>query len=300
MRPASELPRRDDELPAFLENLGLPGIFDVHVHFMPDRLQEAVWAHFDGLEPRWPPLQYRVPEAERLDRLGRMGIRRHTALAYAHKPGVAQWLNRHTLGLAARHPQVVPSFTLYPEAGVTEYVVQALAAGGACLKVHLQVGKFDLTDPKLAEAWGAVEEAGIPVVLHAGAVADGSGGEDFCGPAPVRRLLDRHPDLRLIVAHLGMPQTAEFLDLAAEHPELRFDTAMALVPSPLGAPPPWLAGRLEHLADRVLFGSDMPSLPHPVAAEVAAAASLGLGDEWLRRVLWHNASELFVSAPTSG
>jgi hypothetical protein len=50
---------RDADVAAYVASLGLPGIVDLHVHFMPARLQEKVWAHFDRLEPPWP----RVEEA---------------------------------------------------------------------------------------------------------------------------------------------------------------------------------------------------------------------------------------------
>ena len=50
---------------------------------------------------------YRAGEAERLATLAQLGVRHHTALAYAHRPGMAAWLNDHTLSLAAAHPQVI-------------------------------------------------------------------------------------------------------------------------------------------------------------------------------------------------
>lgn len=291
--PSPDLIEADGDVAAFVASLGLPGIFDSHVHFMPDRMQAAVWAHFERLEPPWS-IAYRLPEEERFEVLARLGVRRHTTLAYAHRPGVAAWLNEHTLGLAARHPSAVPTFTLYPEPEAAAYVAAAIAGGGACVKMHLQVGKFDPSDPRLTEAWTLIEQAGIPVVVHAAAVPDGSGGEEWCGIPPVRRLLDRHPGLRLVIAHFGMPETAGFLDLAAEHPEIRFDTAMMFVDPPHFDPPPgWLPERLAGLAGRVLFGSDFPSIPTTVANQVRSLARLGLGDDWLRGVLWHNAAQLF-------
>ena len=285
---------RDEDLSAFAADLGLPGIFDVHTHFMPDRMQAAVWAHFDGLvDPSWP-IHYRFEEDERLAMLPKLGIIRHTALAYAHRPGVAAWLNNHTLALAARHPQVVPTFTFYPEPEAPEYVDRALAAGGRCVKIHLQVGKFELSDPRLTDVWAALERARTPIVIHLGAVDDGSGGEEFCGAAQLWRLLERHPDLRPVVAHLGVPDAAALFDRAGELPELRFDTAEAIVPTErIWTPPDWLPERLGEFGDRILFGSDFPTIPHPVAHQVAALASFGLGDDWLRAVLWENAAGLF-------
>jgi Amidohydrolase len=196
----------DDEIPGFLARLGIPGIVDAHVHFLPDRIQNAVWRWFDCVTPPWP-ITYRSSAGERLQILAELGVRHHTALAYAHQPGMLPFLNDHTLGLAEAVPAVIPTFTIYPEPGVAAETERCLATGGRAVKVHLQVGGFDATDPLLDGAWGLLQDAGIPIILHAGAVADGSGNEEWCGPEPVRRLLSRFPRLRLVVAHVGAPIT---------------------------------------------------------------------------------------------
>ena len=286
-------PMTDDEVPAFLDRLGLPGIVDVHVHFIPDPVQQAIWRWFDGLEPAWP-VTYRLPAPERLATLEALRVRRHTALAYAHRPGMLAFLNDHTMGLAAEQPAVIPTFTIFPEPGVADETARRLEQGGACVKVHLQVGAFDATDPLLDGAWGLLKEAGVPVILHAGAVADGSGNEEWCGPEPVRRLLGRFPGLQLVIAHLGAPDFEAFVDMAYERPGLRFDTAMVFTEPPyLTRLPDRVVERLGGLGDRVLFGSDFPTIPQVFASQIEGLAKLGLGDDWLRRVLWANGAELF-------
>ena len=81
---------------AFWEELGLPGLFDVHVHFLPPNIQRAVWAVFDAAGPKigreWP-IRYREPHEERVEILRGFGVRRFSTLPYAHKPGVAGYLN---------------------------------------------------------------------------------------------------------------------------------------------------------------------------------------------------------------
>jgi len=283
----------DDEVPGLLANLGIPGIVDAHVHFLPDSLQEAVWRWFDRLTPAWP-VTYRSPAADRLATLAAVGVRHHTALAYAHGPGMLPFLNEHTMGLAAAAPAVIPTFTIYPEAGVAEETARCLAAGGRCVKVHLQVGGYDAVDPRLDQAWEQIADAGTPVVIHAGAVADGSGNEEYCGPEPVRRLLARFPRLRLVIAHMGTPDQDAFVELAETHPDVWLDTAMVFTNPPyLGPSPLHLVGRLGALRDRIVFGSDFPTIPHQVAAQVSGLAALGLGDDWMRAVLWHNGKRLF-------
>lgn len=283
----------DDEVAPFVAGLGLPGIIDTHVHFMPDAIQQAVWRHFDALEPTWP-VAYREPAEDRLDILGRLGVRHHTALAYAHRPGTAAWLNQHTMALGTEVAQVIPSFTIYPEPGMDDEVAACLAAGGACVKVHLQVGRFDANDPLLDGSWAQLETAGTPVVIHAGAVDDGSGGEAWCGPDPVARLLERFPGLRLVVAHLGAPDFGAFLDLARRHPLVMVDTAMVFgSEGRLGSLPDDLPDRLAALGDRVVWGSDFPTIPSSYGIQMTALIALGLGEDWYRAVLWHNPARLF-------
>lgn len=286
------VPADDDEVVGYVRNLGLPGLFDVHVHLLPERVQQKVWRHFDTLRDPWP-IRYRLPPEDRLATLARLGAVRHTALAYAHRPGMAAWLNEHTLGLAREHPAVVPSFTFYPEPDVDAYVADALAAGGRCAKIHLKVSRFHADDPRLDGAWSLLAARRVPVVLHASAIDDGSAGEQFCGPGSVARLLEKFPDLPVVVAHLGAPDYVGFLDLARAAPTLLFDTTTALTD------PPWLApfptdrlGQLETIGDRVLFGSDFPTMPRDYAGSVRALAKLGFGSDWLRAVLWHNAARL--------
>ncbi len=293
-RPVNLLPMTDDEVPAFLAALGIPGIVDAHVHFLPDSVQDAVWRWFDRLTPTWP-VTYRAPAQDRLVTLARIGVRHHTALAYAHRPGMLKFLNEHTMGLAATEPAVIPTFTIFPEPDVGAETARCLSAGGRAVKVHLQVGGFDATDPQLDEAWGLLQDAGTPIILHAGAVADGSGNEQWCGPEPVRRLLSRFPDLRLVIAHLGAPDHDAFVEIAAEHEGVWLDTAMVFTVPPYLAPSPFhLVNRVAALEDRIVFGSDFPTIPHAFAAQVSGLAALGLGDDWLRNVLWGNGVRLFA------
>ncbi|MBK5216447.1 MAG: amidohydrolase, partial [Propionibacteriales bacterium] len=45
------VPLRDEDVAGVAADLGLPGIFDVHVHFMPGPVQDKVWAYFDSAGP---------------------------------------------------------------------------------------------------------------------------------------------------------------------------------------------------------------------------------------------------------
>ena len=40
-------PADDTDVPRWLADLGLPGLVDVHVHFLPERMLRKVWDYFD-------------------------------------------------------------------------------------------------------------------------------------------------------------------------------------------------------------------------------------------------------------
>jgi uncharacterized protein len=292
-RTAADLPGCDAEVRPFLADLGLDGIVDLHVHAMPHRLQQAVWAYFDRLErPAWP-IAYRHDEDTRLRVLADLGVVAHTALAYAHRPGMLDWLNDHTLGLAERVPAVLPTFTIFPQPDVGEATARAIARGGAVVKVHTQVGRFHTTDPLLDDAWTQISAARLPVVLHATAVYGVDGGAEFCGVDAVRALLDRHPHLTVVLAHLGMPDHADAVTLVEQTDDLHLDTAMTLHGGELDVPvSDEVRGRLHDVTDRIVFGSDFPTIPHDYATQVRALAALELDDAALRQVLAGNARRL--------
>jgi len=61
-----------------------------------------------------------------------------------------------------------------------------------------------------------------------------------------------------------------------------------------------LLPRLAALRDKVLLGSDFPTIPYPYAHQLAALHRLGLGDDWLRAVLGGNGARLFAVDGNAG
>ncbi|KAA1247395.1 amidohydrolase [Mycobacterium simiae] len=278
------------------QSLGLPGIVDVHTHFMPKPVMDKVWQYFDSAGPlvgRPWPIAYRTDEQRRVDILRAFGVRAFTSLVYPHKAHMAAWLNEWASEFAAATPDCLHTATFYPEPGVEAYVRRAVDDGARVFKAHIQVGRYDPTDQLLDAAWGVVENAAIPVVIHCGS---GPAPGEHTGPEPVAALLKRHPRLRLIVAHLGMPEYTEFLDLADRYDQVWLDTTMAFTPFIEETMPFPRAEytRLRDHGDRILFGSDFPNIPYRLIDAMRVLARLpGIDDEWLRNVLYHNGARLF-------
>ncbi len=291
------LPEEDGDVPGFWRGLGVPGLADVHTHFLPPRMLRKVWGYFDAAGPlvgvTWP-IRYRWSDEERVAHLRAMGVRMFSALAYAHRADMAADLNAWTMVFAKATPGCLPSATFYPEPGVAGYVAGALADGARIFKVHLQVSGFSPGDPLLDEVWGLLAEAGVPVVVHAGHAPVGT---EHTGPGPFGAVLARHPGLTAIIAHMGAPDYEAFLRLAADYERVRLDTTMIftdffdrLAPFPAAALP--LVRELG-LAGKILLGSDFPNIPYPYARQLAGLARLSLGEDWLRAVCWDNPVALF-------
>jgi len=298
-------PERDDDVPRFLADLGLRGIVDAHVHFLPDRVMAKVWAYFDRAAAHYGqewPVRYRTSEPERIATLHQLGVRAFAPLVYPHKPGMGRWLTEWALEFAARTPAAVPTATLFPEPDVAEYLGAAVAAGARVVKVHVQVGGFDPRDPLLTPAWGLLAEAGVPAIVHCG---NGPIPGAYTGLDVFAEVLAAHPQLTVVLAHAGLPDFSGALQLVHRHKHVHIDTTMVGVPfsqrtAPL--PPDWPA-RLADVTDRVVFGTDFPNIPYDYFEQVRAvtdwaAADDHLGAPFLRAVLHDNPARLLGLSPT--
>ncbi len=302
-------PSTDAEIRPWLAGLGLPGLVDLHTHFLPERVLRKVWAYFDqagahyGLQ--WP-IHYRYDEPTRLGVLRDAGVSVFAPLVYPHKPGMGEWLTRWAVEFGRDTAGAVPTATMYPEPGVADYLRDAVREGARCVKVHVQVGGFDPRDRLLDEAWGLLAEESVPVVVHCG---HGPLQGEYTGLDVFGEVLRRHPDLVAVLAHAGMPDYLAALDLAEAHPRVHLDTTMVGVAfSERFAPLPedW-PERLVPLADRIVLGSDFPNIPYPYAEQVAAIAGWArrddrLGVPFVRSVLHDTPLRLLApeAIPTSG
>src|SRR5690606_2384471 len=116
-------PESDDDVPRFLDELGVPGIVDVHVHFLPERVLRKVWAYFDDAAVHYGmpwPIQYRTPERGRRATLPTPGVRAFARLVSPPRPGRARWLPGWAPGFAAATAGAAPTAPLSPGPDVVD------------------------------------------------------------------------------------------------------------------------------------------------------------------------------------
>ncbi|HEV7192701.1 MAG TPA: amidohydrolase family protein [Jatrophihabitantaceae bacterium] len=284
----------DADIPAWWNALGLPGLVDIHTHFMPEPVMNAVWRYFDNAERHYGmpwPVQYRGSDDERVGILREIGVRHFTSLLYPHKPSMAESLNAWSRDFAARTSDCVQTATFFPESSAARYVPAAIEAGARIFKVHVQVGGYDPRDDLLRPVWGTLAEAAIPVVVHCGS---GPAAGLHTGPEPFGAVLAEHPSLPAVIAHMGAPEYLEHLALAERYPNVRLDTTMVATDfmNALAPVTAEVRARMADLSNRIVLGSDFPNIPYAYAEQIDALQRLELGDDWLRAVCWYNGCEV--------
>lgn len=130
--------------------------------------------------------------------------------------------------------------------------------GALGVKIHPVVQRFLPSDPRMEAIWSTCEEIGLGVVAHAGASRSGI---EWAEPAAYAALLEAHPRLKLVLAHLGGGRWQQARQLAAAFPQVRFDLCeiIAWAGAP-GAPTHDELGRMinDIGPQRIMFGTDFP------------------------------------------
>lgn len=271
---------------------GLPPVVDSHVHLFPDGVFEAVWRWFD--QYGWP-IRYKLHTPQVVSFLLSRGVHRVVALHYAHKPGMARFLNSYIAEVARAEPRVWGLATVLPgEEGAADILAEAFAAGLKGVKLHCHVQCFAPDAPALHEVYAACARAGRPLVMHAGREPASPQYKcdvhALCSAERVERVLKEHPTLKLCVPHLGADEFDAYERLLERHDNLWLDTTMAVANYfPMRVP----RRLLEVRPERILYGTDFPNLPYAWDRELKQLLALKLGDEVEAGILGQNSLRLF-------
>jgi predicted TIM-barrel fold metal-dependent hydrolase len=297
---AEKLPGYEDAEGAHVDG-ALPAVVDTHVHLFPDGLFDAIWRWFETWG--WP-IRYRLYAREVLDHQFSRGVRHVVGLTYAHKPGIARMLNTFMAELAASEPRLTALGTVFPgEDDAARILDDAFDAGLAGIKLHCHVQCIAPDDPSLDVVYGKCAERGLPVVIHAGREPKSPGyacdPHLLCDVDRMARVLTTHPTLKVVVPHLGADEFLAYTRLVEKHDTLWLDTTMMLADYfAIGIPPAAYLTRPE----RLLYGTDFPSIPYAWDRELKRIAALHLAPRALSMLLHENACALYgitLDAPSS-
>jgi predicted TIM-barrel fold metal-dependent hydrolase len=269
-------------------------IIDVHTHLMPERLSLAVRAYFRA--HLWHP-RYEAPADELVKTLVASGVSRFVFMPYAHRADMAYSLNHWVANVQSTFaPYGIGFGTFHP--GDDELIPQLADQAFAQLglrgaKLHPQVGRFALDDPRLEPLYERAIEHGALLMIHAGRKPEAT---EQLGARAFARLMRRFPALKVIVAHSGADEFDAFFDLCGTYEGVFLDTALVFNRF-LGGPPP--IQRILEFQDRVLYGSDFPYIPYSVESAIQSVLDLRLGRALEEKLLCTNAARLLGLDPAS-
>lgn len=264
---------------------------DVHTHLHPEWLSRAIRRWF-AERSDWT-LEHPAEPSLVADALRDHDVDHFVFFSYAHKPGLARELNAWLHAAAARLPGGIPLGTVHPgDPDMLGVADQALGEYGfKGFKLHINVQRFFPDDPRVLPLYERVLAFDRLLLVHAGTAPWPN---DFDGFPRFARVMAMFPELTAIVAHMGLWESRQFLDLLDRYPNLYLDTTMAFAPGGLGRIRPVEISNedLVRWQDRILFGSDFPILPYPYDEERAALWARGLPMPVYQKIFHDNAARV--------
>ncbi len=204
-----------------------------------------------------------------------------------HEPDGYRPANDMVIDAAGRSDgRLTPFCRVSPHAGdAPAEAERALAAGARGIKLHPRAEQFTLDHPAVASLAAIAHERELPILIHAGR------GIPALGEHAVA-LAGAYPGARLILAHAGICDLSWIWRVAADLPNLLFDTAW------------WMPADLQALFSlvppgQILFASDAP-YGHTLMAAVTqlrCALQVGLSARQIRCIASEQALRIARGEP---
>jgi uncharacterized protein len=180
---------------------------------------------------------------------------------------------------------LVPFCRVNPHHGALEEAVRCLEVGARGIKLHPRAEEFTLDHPGVRPLIALAHERTLPVLIHAGR------GIPALGLHAVQ-LAGEFPNARLILAHAGICDLSWIWRVAADHPNLLFDTAW------------WMPADMLSLFSlvppgQIVFASDAPygSTALSAAFQLRSALQVGLSPDQIRSVTSGQSLRIAVGDP---
>jgi hypothetical protein len=203
-----------------------------------------------------------------------------------HEPGGYPPANDAVLAAAAgADGRLVPFCRIDPHTEPVREAERCLAAGARGIKFHPRAEQFTLDHPGVRAVVAIANERRLPVLIHAGR------GIPALGLHAVD-LAEDFPDACLILAHAGICDLSWIWRVAADHPNLLFDTAW------------WMPADLLALFSlvppgQVLFASDAPYGTTALAAafQLRWALQVGMSPAQVRSIASEQSLRIAAGEP---
>ena len=274
---------------------------DMHTHFFPPNLFKAIWNYFeipadDGIPRGWE-IRYKLKNEELVSFLRERNVLHYSTLNYAHKEGISESLNEWTYNFTKNHEDAIGFGTCFPsDKNKIEYLTKAFDEYHLKgLKLQLLVQDFYPYDERMSEVYKLVIDRGRWITMHCGTAPYSN---EFVGFKNFIKMIEKFPDIKIIVAHLGAYEYDKFFKLLDRYDNLFFDTAMVFIPLDLFEK--WKTN-LKHpekelivsYQDKIFYGSDFPNIPYEYELSIQGLLNLDLERKVYEKIFYQNAKKAF-------
>ncbi len=262
-------------------------VIDFHTHCFPDTLApRAIASLTAGAEPFGfvPHTDGTAASAEAMLRAA--GIDRGVVCNIATNAHQQRKVNDFAIATNARRGMLTALGSVHPDSDCIEAELDRIAAAGIRgIKLHPDFVATDIDDARFAPILAGAAARGLFVITHAG-FDPVSPTHVHATPAMLRRVLDDHPSLTLIAAHVGGMRMCRAVLDELVGTRIYIETSMAQRMTVEGLGEEVAAILRSHDPARILFGSDLPWMSPRESLQFCR--SLGLPE----RIFGENAAAL--------
>jgi len=269
-----------------------PPIIDVHLHSASDA----------GLKENWPSPVPGIGKpstaAEHMRQILAMMDRYNIVL------GIASYNSEDVERLRQAAPDRIWAGLSYGIPGFNLETMRSLFKAGKLRimgEVCAQYDGLSPSDPVLEPYFALAESLDVPACIHMG--ISFSGITQSCpkfrvalgNPLLLEEMLNRHPNLRVWIAHMGFPYLEETVGIVSVYPQVYIDTSAI---DWLAAPEPFSSYLRElirnGLGERIMFGSDQMDWPDAIGLAVETIEKADFLSTAQKRDIFYNNAARFL------
>jgi uncharacterized protein len=162
--------------------------------------------------------------------------------------------NAHLLQATKGQARILPGCLVNPTMGplATEDLKRCVDLGARTVKLMAASHRYRIDSACVDPIMALAKELGIPATIHSGSELSG------CSPAYIGALAQRHPEVTIIMDHMGYREwTGLAVQAAVENPHIYLGTTLIAAAEPIAIKNIVREGRVG--ADRIVFGSNSPA-----------------------------------------
>lgn len=266
-------------------------VIDFHTHYVRKELLNPTW--LDYLESINPEFYEKADDFSShpelfISYLDTQGVRYAVVLAECAPATSGDIPTEEVIKYCRGQERLIPFTSLNPNVhpdlpSKLEFYVNEGGVRG--VKLHPSYQFFYPNEARLYPLYAKAQELRVPIIYHIGTSIFKGTKLKYCDPIHLDDIAVDFPDLTLIMAHSGRGfWYNDCFALSRLHKNLYMDVT--------GLPPQNLLTyfpELEKNSEKVLFGSDWPTIPTGIKRNVETIQSLPLSDRAIEAILYKNA-----------